>query len=126
MPDPTVKPANSGPRPAPDARPLPPRLLAIGAVAVITAGFSWWFMASSALQCDYLAPLTVLATLAAFVISICFRQMGRFPARASRLFLLGCILVAAATLFTDFRYVRGNRGFCDQLRQQLTQPTGSR
>jgi hypothetical protein len=126
MPGQAPEPAVSGQRPPADQRALPPRLLATGAVALITAGISWWLVASPGVQCDSLAPLTVLATLAAFVISICFRQMGRFPARASRLFLLGCILVAAATLFTDFRYVRGNRGFCDQLRQQLTQPTGSR
>ena len=126
MSDPTEKSIISGPRTPADERTLPPRLLATGAVALITAAISWWLVAAPGVQCDSLAPLTVLATLAAFVISICFRQMGRFPARASRLFLLGCILIAAATLFTDFRYVRGNRGFCDQLHQQLTLPTGSR
>lgn len=72
-----------------------------------------------------MAPLTVLATVAAFVISVCFHQMGRHPGRASRWFLAGCMLLAAATLFTDFRFVRSNRGFCDQLRQQ-TAPTRQR
>jgi hypothetical protein len=63
----------------------------------------------------------VLATLAAFLISICFRQMGRYPDRRSRLVLLGCLLVAAATLFADFRYVRRYRSFCEQLQQQIRQ-----
>jgi hypothetical protein len=76
---------------------------------------------SAALHCDSLAPLTVLATLAAFLISICFRQMGRFPDRRSRLFLLACLLVAAAALFADFRFVRRYRDFCDSLQQEMRQ-----
>jgi hypothetical protein len=72
-------------------------------------------------HCDSLAPLTVLATLAAFLISICFRQMGRYPDRRSRLFLLACLLIAAATLFADFRFVRRYRDFCDSLQQEMRQ-----
>ena len=74
---------------------------------------------SAEIHCDSLAPLTVLATLAAFVISICFRQMGRFPDKRSRWILVVCMLIAAATLFSDFRYVRRYREFCDQLQQQM-------
>lgn len=126
MPDGSIPTTNPAQQPA-SARSLPPRLLATGAVALFTAAGSWWLIfRSPAVQCDSLAPLTVLATLAAFIISICFRQMGRHPARAARLFLLGCLLLAAATIFTDFRFVRANRGFCDQLHQQITQPPASR
>jgi hypothetical protein len=98
------------------------RILVTVAIALLAAGASWWLMGrSNALQCDSLAPLTVLATLAAFLISICFRQMGRYPDRRSRWFLAACLVLAASTLFTDFRFVRRYRGFCDDLRQQMHQ-----
>ena len=97
-------------------------VLATGAIAVFTAGASAWLMLGSrAIHCDSLAPLTVLATLAAFLISICFRQMGRFPDKRSRWILLVFLLIAAGTLFADFRYVRRYREFCDQLQQQMHQ-----
>ena len=106
-------------------KPLPPkrsRLLITAAIALITAGASAWLMLRSPeIQCNSLAPLTVLATLAAFLISICFRQMGRYPDKRARLFLLGCLLIAAATLFADFRFVRRYRDFCDTLQQQMRQ-----
>ncbi|MGA7884455.1 MAG: hypothetical protein WCA44_01840 [Acidobacteriaceae bacterium] len=64
----------------------------------------------------------MLATLAAFLISIIFRQMGRYPDRRSRWVLVAWLLIAAATLFADFRFVRHYRGFCDELQQQIQQP----
>jgi hypothetical protein len=45
--------------------------------------------------------------------------MGRFPEKRSRLILLVCLLIAAGTLFADFRYVRKYRDFCDELQQQM-------
>ena len=110
-----------------NASPVQPkrwRLAVTAAIALVAAGASaWLILSSAAIHCDSLAPLTVLATLAAFIISICFRQMGRFPGKRSRLFLLGCLLIAAATLFADFRHVRRYRDFCDQLQQQIRQST---
>jgi hypothetical protein len=98
------------------------RIYITGAIAVLTAGASAWLMLESReIHCDSLAPLTVLATLAAFLISICFRQMGRFPDKRSRWILLVFLLIAAGTLFVDFRYVRRYREFCDQLQQQMHQ-----
>lgn len=103
-----------------------PRILVTGALVVATAAGSAWLMARSrAIECNTLAPLTVLATLAAFLISVCFRQMSRYADRRSRLFLLVFLLIAAATLFSDFRYVRRNRGFCNELRQQIHPKTTS-
>jgi hypothetical protein len=69
----------------------------------------------SGIDCNRLAPLTVLATIAAFLISICFRQMARHKERSQRWFLLVCLLIAAAALFSDFRYVRHYRGICDEV-----------
>jgi hypothetical protein len=125
-----VNPAASPERPKPIGGPSKPgarppkqsRILVTAAIALIAAGASaWLILRSPEVHCDTLAPLTVLATLAAFLISICFRQMGRFPDRRSRLFLLVCLLIAAGTLFADFRYVRHYRDFCDQLQQQIRQ-----
>jgi len=72
-----------------------------------------------AIDCNKLPPLTILATLAAFIIATCFRQMARHPERSQRWFLLIWLVIAAATLFADFRYVRRYRGVCDSLQQQL-------
>jgi uncharacterized membrane protein YfcA len=102
------------------------RLLATGIIVLLTAGGSLYLMARSrGIECDNLAPLTVLATLAAFLISVCFRQMSRLPDRRSRWFLAVCLLLAGATLFADFRYVRRNRGFCGELRRQMQAPPTS-
>jgi glucan phosphoethanolaminetransferase (alkaline phosphatase superfamily) len=91
-------------------------------MAVVTAVSSAWLILEPQLHCDSLAPLTVLATLSAFIISICFRQMGRFPDKRTRLILLVFLLIAAGTLFADFRYVRKYRAFCDELQQQIRPP----
>jgi hypothetical protein len=72
-----------------------------------------------AIDCNTLAPLTILATLAAFIIASCFRQMARHTERAHRWFLVIWLVIAAATLFADFRYVRRYRGICDSLQQQM-------
>jgi hypothetical protein len=98
------------------------RIILTAALALLTAGGSWWLMARpGGVDCDALAPLTVLATLAAFLISVCFRLMGRSADRRNRWFLFAVILIAAATLFTDFRFVRRYRGFCQDLRHQMRQ-----
>ena len=79
---------------------------------------------SRGVDCGAMASLTVLATLAAFIISLCFRQMSRIADRRSRWFLTALLLLAGATLFTDFRYVRRYRGFCSELRRQMQTPPG--
>lgn len=101
------------------------RIYVTGSLAVLAAGASAWMIVRPEINCNRLAPLTVLATLAAFLISICFRQMGRFPDQRSRWILLVFLLIAAGTLFEDFRYVRHYRGFCDQLQQQMRRPAAS-
>jgi hypothetical protein len=76
-------------------------------------------MRPEGIDCNHLAPLTVLATIAAFLMSICFRQMAKHKERSQRWFLVVCLLIAAVTLFSDFRYVRRNRDLCDSVQQQL-------
>lgn len=83
----------------------------------------WFTRPGPGIDCNRLAPLTVLATIAAFLMAICFRQMGRHKEKLQRWFLAACLLLAAITLFTDFRYVRRYRGLCDEVEQmQKTQP----
>jgi hypothetical protein len=101
---------------------FPFRLVLIAVLTVAAAAGSWWYMhPGPVIDCNRLAPLTILATLACFLIAMCFRQMGRHKDRAQRWFLLVWILVAAATLFADFRYVRRYRDVCDSLQQQMRQ-----
>jgi len=71
------------------------------------------------IDCNNLPPLTILATLAAFIMAICFRQMSRHTERSHRWFLVVWLVMAAATLFSDFRYVRRYRNVCDSLQQQI-------
>lgn len=78
---------------------------------------AWFTRPASGIDCSRLAPLTVLATIAAFLMAICFRQMARFPERTLRWFLVACLLLAVASLFTDFRYVRRYRGICSSVQQ---------
>jgi hypothetical protein len=89
---------------------------------------SVWFMRPAAgIDCNRLAPLTVLATIAAFLMAICFRQMGQHKEKSQRWFLLVCLLIAAVALFSDFRYVRRYRGICDEVEQmQRMQPAPTR
>jgi hypothetical protein len=43
--------------------------------------------------------------------------MARYKERSQRWFLVVCLLLAAISLFTDFRYVRRYRGICDSVQQ---------
>jgi hypothetical protein len=89
-------------------------------LTVAAAGGSWWYMRPRpAIDCNRLPPLTILATLAAFLMAIIFRQMARHHERAHRWFLTIWLVVAAATLFADFRYVRRYRDICNSLQQQM-------
>ena len=99
---------------------FPVRLISVAILTVTAAAASWWYMRPGpVIDCNRLPPLTVLATLAAFLIAIIFRQMGRHPERSHRWFLTIWLVVAAATLFTDFRYVRRYRSICDSLQRQM-------
>jgi hypothetical protein len=87
---------------------------------VATFGASWWFMRPGpGIDCNRLPPLIVLATIAAFLMSICFRQMARHKEKSQRWFLVVCLVISAVTLFIDFRYVRQYRGMCESLGQQM-------
>jgi hypothetical protein len=102
---------------------FPIRLLTTGILCVGALVASAWFVRpGSGIDCTRLAPLTVLATIAAFLMSLCFRQMAKHKERPERWFLAVCLLIAAATLFTDFRYVRRYRGICDEVQRMQQGP----
>jgi hypothetical protein len=99
---------------------FPFRLVSTAILTLAAAGVSWWYMRPGpAIDCNRLAPLTILAMLAAFLMAICFRQMARYPDRSHRWFLVVWLVIAAVTLFADFRYVRSYRELCDSLQQQM-------
>jgi hypothetical protein len=81
------------------------------------AASAWFMRPAAGIDCNRLAPLTVLATVAAFLMAICFRQMGQHKEKSLRWYLLVCLLIAATALFTDFRYVRRYRDICDEVQQ---------
>ena len=106
---------------------FPFRLLITGLLCVgVLAASAWFTRPGAGIECNRLAPLTVLATIAAFLMAICFRQMARHKERSQRWFLLVCLLLAAISLFTDFRYVRRYRGICDSVQQMQGQPVPTR
>ena len=106
---------------------FPFRLLITGLLCVgVLVASAWFTRPGSGIECDRLAPLTVLATIAAFLMAICFRQMARYKERSQRWFLLVCLLLAAISLFTDFRYVRRYRGICNSVQQMQGQPVPTR
>jgi len=91
---------------------LPRKLYFSGLLALLFAGASVWYLFSAITPCQNLTVLTILATLSAFLISVCLRQMSRYPQRPIRFYLLGCIAVAATTLIVDFHYVHSRRAAC--------------
>jgi uncharacterized membrane protein len=82
---------------------FPYRLLITGLLCVgVLVASAWFTRPGPGIECARLAPLTVLATIAAFLMAICFRQMARYKERSQRWFLAACLLLAAISLFTEF------------------------
>ena len=74
---------------------FPYRLLVTGFLCVgVLVASAWFTRPGSGIECERLAPLTVLATIAAFLMAICFRQMARYKERSQRWFLVVCLLLA--------------------------------
>ena len=93
-------------------------------LSVSLAGASVWLAVSgSGIYCDRLPSLTICATLAAFIIALCFRQLARVASRTHAWILSISLMIAAATLFADARYVLKYRGFCSQMQEQIRQMT---
>jgi len=63
--------------------------------------------------CEQRAPLTVVATLAAFVIAFCFRSFSGVNTSAGRYTLIVALMIASACLFADARFVVVYRDICN-------------
>jgi hypothetical protein len=63
--------------------------------------------------CEERAPLTVVATLAAFVIAFCFRSVASVDTRSGKFLLLAALIIAAVFLFADARFVLEYRAICN-------------
>lgn len=91
-------------------------------ISLLIAGASAWLaLGSRGVYCDRLPPMTVCATLAAFAIALCFRQMDKTRGRMLKWLLGVALLIAGVTLFADARFVLKYRGLCSQLQEQIRQ-----
>src|SRR5258707_1186161 len=67
------------------------------------------------------APLTVLATLAALLIALFFRQLASAQNPAHSRLLVLSVVLAAVALFADVRFVVKYRVICNQIQDELHQ-----
>lgn len=88
---------------------------------LVTGASAWLIFGSNVIDCDRLAPLTILATLTAFIIALCFRLLSRANHRADTWQLTFCLILAAVTLFANVSFVKTHRSVCQQLQQQMNQ-----
>jgi hypothetical protein len=96
----------------------------LGALAIallIAAASAWLGFNSSAIFCERLPSMTILATLSAFVMALCFRLFPRAITPAHKWMLASALIVAAITLFGDARFVTKYRGVCSELDKQIRQ-----
>ena len=77
------------------------------------------WLSNPELPCEKRAPMTVLATLAAFLIALAFRQLATSPSAVQTRTLILCLVLAAGSLFADVRFVMKYRTICSELEQQL-------
>ena|SRR5215469_10791686 len=88
---------------------------------MIAAASAWLAFGSHGIYCDRLPSMTVCATLAAFAIALCFRQMPKAMTKPQKWLLAASFFIGAVTLFADARFVMKYRGLCSQLQEQIRQ-----
>jgi hypothetical protein len=88
------------------------RLVSLALAAAVGLGSVLVIWTAAHDYCPELPRLTILATLAAFLIALCFRQLGSAATRAERSVLFFCLALAALTLFADARIVIHYRAGC--------------
>lgn len=87
--------------------------VALGLAVLAGMGSTALLLSPQHTPCEQRAPLTVLAMLAAFVIALCIRQFAGAISRAARIILITALLMAAACLFADARFVLQYRDLCN-------------
>jgi hypothetical protein len=96
----------------------------LGALTIallIAAASAWLSLNANAIFCERLPSMTILATLSAFVMALCFRLFPRAAMPMHKWMLASALIVAAGTLFADARFVIKYRGVCSQLEKQIRQ-----
>lgn len=96
-------------------------LVPLALSVLIAAASAWLALGSRGIYCDRLPSMTTLATLAAFAIALCFRQMSKAVGRTQQAILATAVLIAAVTLFADARFVLKYSSLCSQLQEQIHQ-----
>jgi hypothetical protein len=106
------------PSPLPNQRPrFAPGAALLGlATLVAAASLSLALPTAHAIYCDRLAPLGVLAALAATLIALCFRALAAAPARS---LLAAALLLSAISLFASTRFIVRYHAACAGVEQQL-------
>jgi hypothetical protein len=98
---------------------FPPGAALLGlATLVAAASLSLVMPTAHAIYCDRLAPLAVLAALAATLIALCFRELATAGRRS---LLAAALLLSAVSLFASARFIARYRTACAGLEQQLQQ-----
>ena len=98
------------------------RTLGTLVIAILIAAASIWLVYNAnAVFCEHLPAMTILATLAAFVMALCFRLLARANTRPQTIQLIATLIIAGLTLFCNARFVLKYRGFCTDLEKQIQQ-----
>ncbi|HVJ09837.1 MAG TPA: hypothetical protein VM554_15775 [Acidisarcina sp.] len=87
--------------------------VALGLAVLVGLGSASLLLNLQHQPCEQRAPLTVMATLGAFVIAFCLRQFSGSLSSGSRNILLAALLLAAACVFADARFVLQYREVCN-------------
>ena len=100
-------------------------LLAL-ATLVTAASLGLVLPTAHAVYCDRLAPLAVLAALAATLIALCFRSLAQQRDAKPGAILLLALALSAAALFLSAAFIRHYYGVCSEMEQRLQQLRHSR
>ena len=87
--------------------------VALGLSTLVALGSATLLMNSRHMPCEQRAPLTVMATLGAFVMAFCFRQFGEGVSRSTRNLLIVALLITAVCVFADAQFVLQYRTVCN-------------
>ncbi len=123
MPSPAPHPTDTSQR-SPSFRPgarnrLPPGASLLGLGTLVTAAtIALTYPAANTIYCDRLAPLCVLAALAAVLIALCFRGLAT---HANRRVAGVALLLASVSLFASVRFVARYHAACTLVEQRLQQ-----
>ena len=88
------------------------------ATLVAAASLALALPTANAVFCDRLAPLAVLAALAATLIALGFRALAAAP-KGPRSLIWAALLLAAISLFASARFIAHYHGACAQLQKQF-------